>query len=115
MFKNRRNEVNQIRYKIDAFLISFSSKIEAEPVLAEVEEKDDIFNVPPPKLERVSSNAQPKVPKSSPKSVVEVDGFEATVERTPMFYEKIEDIFDELPEFAQEIVASHYLRDSKSK
>jgi len=66
-------------------------------------------------LTRQPSGASRKVPAASPKSVVEVDGFEATVERTPLYYEKIEDIFDELPEFAQEIIASRYLLQSQSK
>jgi hypothetical protein len=45
----------------------------------------------------------------SSNSVVNVDGFEAKVERTPLRYEKVEEIFDELPDFAQEIVAKQYL------
>lgn len=61
------------------------------------------------------SNSPHKVPAASPKSVVEVDGFESTVERTPMYYEKMEDIFDELPEFAQDIIAAQLLNASKSK
>lgn len=49
------------------------------------------------------------LPAGSPISVVEIDGMEIKVERVPMRYEKIEDIFDELPDFAQEVVAKQYL------
>lgn len=49
------------------------------------------------------------LPEASPTSITEVDGVEIKVERIPMRYEKLEDIFDDLPDFAQEVVASHYL------
>lgn len=42
-------------------------------------------------------------------AAIQVDGHEAKVERTPLRYEKVEDIFDELPDFAQEIIAKRYL------
>ena len=96
----------------------FSSKIEEAALDAKThgdDEKVAFDSIPPskPKLETPLSSK--KVPAASPKSVVEVDGFEGTVERTPLYYEKIEDIFDELPEFAQEIIASQYLLSSRTK
>lgn len=50
-----------------------------------------------------------RVPDASPVSVTEVDGIEIRVERIPIRYERVEDIFDELPEFAQEIIARQTL------
>lgn len=50
-----------------------------------------------------------RLPAASPVSVTEVDGVEIRVERIPIRYERIEDIFDELPEFAQEIIAKQTL------
>lgn len=44
----------------------------------------------------------PKAPEAS--SSVTVDGVEFKVERTVLRYEKLEEVFDELPEFAQEIL-----------
>jgi hypothetical protein len=48
-----------------------------------------------------------------PNSVTQVDGFECRVERCPIRIEKVEDIFDELPDFAQEIIANRYLNNSR--
>lgn len=44
----------------------------------------------------------PKTPE--PVTVVTVDGTEFRVERTVLRYEKLEEVFDDLPEFAQEIL-----------
>lgn len=52
-----------------------------------------------------------RVPDASPVSITQVDGVEIRVERIPIRYERIEDIFDELPEFAQEIIAKQTLGD----
>jgi hypothetical protein len=51
-----------------------------------------------------------RLPAASPVSVTEIDGVEIRVERIPIRYERVEDIFDELPEFAQEIIAQQTLR-----
>lgn len=37
-------------------------------------------------------------------TITEVDGVEIKVERLPIRYEKLDDIFDELPEFAQALL-----------
>jgi hypothetical protein len=97
----------------DFFLILFSREFGSDFGTPSKAEDKGLFGSQPPKLHRIPSHAPKIVPVASPKSVVEVDGFEASVERTPMYYEKIEDIFDELPEFAQEIIASHYLQGHK--
>lgn len=44
----------------------------------------------------------PKAPEAT--STVVVDGIEFKVERTVLRYEKLEEVFDELPEFVQEIL-----------
>jgi len=44
----------------------------------------------------------PKAPEAT--ASVTVDGVEFKVERTVLRYEKLEEVFDELPEFAQEIL-----------
>lgn len=44
----------------------------------------------------------PKTPE--PVTLVTVDGTEFKVERTVLRYEKLEEVFDELPDFAQEIL-----------
>jgi hypothetical protein len=49
------------------------------------------------------------LPKANPVTITEVDGVEIRVERVPLRYEKVEDIFDDLPDFAQEVVANQYL------
>ena len=46
-----------------------------------------------------------RVPKApEPVTMVTVDGTEFRVERTVLRYEKLEEVFEELPEFAQEIL-----------
>lgn len=65
------------------------------------------------KLKKVDNPENKPLPAMSPVSVTEVDGLEIRVERVPMRYERMEDIFDELPEFAQQVIANHYLSDSK--
>lgn len=49
-----------------------------------------------------------------PVTISEVDGVEIKVERLPIRYEKLEDIFDELPEFAQALLVDR-LTESDSK
>lgn len=49
--------------------------------------------------------ADKPLPKGDPISIVEVDGVEVKVERTPLRYEKIDHIFDDLPDFAQDILS----------
>jgi hypothetical protein len=49
-----------------------------------------------------------------PVTITEVDGVEIKVERLPLRYEKLDDIFDELPEFAQSLLADR-LTESDSK
>lgn len=39
-----------------------------------------------------------------PVTITQVDGVEIKVERLPIRYEKLEDVFDELPEFVQELL-----------
>lgn len=46
----------------------------------------------------------PKAP--SPTSVVEIDGVESIAKRTPLRYEMLEDVLDELPDFARETICS---------
>ena len=46
----------------------------------------------------------PKTPE--PLTILTVDGEEFKVERTVLRYEKLEEVFDELPEFAQEILGN---------
>lgn len=46
----------------------------------------------------------PKVPE--PVSVVTIDGVEYKTERAVLRYESLEEVFDELPEFAQEILGN---------
>jgi hypothetical protein len=65
------------------------------------------------KLKKADSLENKPLPAKSPVSITQVDGIEIRVERTPLRYERMEDIFDELPEFAQEVIANHYLADSK--
>lgn len=64
------------------------------------------------KLKKVDNLENKPLPAKSPVSITEVDGLEIRVERTPMRYERMEDIFDQLPEFAQEVIANHYLTES---
>ncbi len=40
----------------------------------------------------------------SPVSVTQVDGIEIRVERTVLRYERLEEVFDDLPEFVQELL-----------
>lgn len=57
----------------------------------------------------IYSNKKPKgknFPSApEPVTITEVDGVEIKVERLPIRYEKLEDVFEELPEFVQEILA----------
>ena len=64
---------------------------------------------PPHRLNGKSELHTKPLPSASPVSVTEVDGIEIKVERIPIRYERVEDIFDELPEFAQEIIAMQTL------
>lgn len=64
---------------------------------------------PPHRLNILSNVHTKKLPTASPVSVTEIDGVEIKVERIPIRYERIEDIFDDLPEFAQEIIAQQTL------
>ena len=46
-----------------------------------------------------------RVPKApEPVTLITVDGAEFKVERTVLRYEKLEEVFEELPDFAQEIL-----------
>ncbi len=48
-----------------------------------------------------------RLPKSpEPLTIVTVDGADFKVERTVLRYEKLDEVFDELPEFVQEILQS---------
>lgn len=40
----------------------------------------------------------------SPVSVTQIDGVEIRVERTVLRYERLEEVFDDLPEFVQELL-----------
>ena len=64
---------------------------------------------PPHRLNNLSELHTRSLPPASPVSVTEVDGIEIKVERIPIRYERVEDIFDELPDFAQEIIAMQTL------
>ena len=46
----------------------------------------------------------PRAP--SPTSVVQIEGIETIAKRTPLRYEMLEDVLDELPDFARETISS---------
>jgi hypothetical protein len=56
----------------------------------------------------IYSNKKPKgknYPKApEPVTITEVDGVEIKVERLPIRYERLDDVFDELPDFVQELL-----------
>ena len=52
--------------------------------------------------EGINLSRVPKAPEEV--TIVTVDGTEFKVERTVLRYEKLEEVFEELPEFAQEIL-----------
>ena len=52
--------------------------------------------------DRIDLSRVPKAPE--PVTLITVDGTEFKVERTVLRYEKLEEVFEELPDFAQEIL-----------
>lgn len=58
-----------------------------------------------PKEKNAAGQENKRVPKKPPALVVtEVDGLEIKVERNVIRYERLEDVFDELPDFVQDIL-----------
>jgi hypothetical protein len=68
------------------------------------------IEIPPPitgvHILHVKKNKKKNYPEAPPAlTITQVDGVEIKVERLPIRYESLEEIFDELPEFVQTLLA----------